>query len=469
MQEFSALNMTENAVTAIQKMQKSIESAASSFSGTAFPTENLQVGMLCMRTDLHNNIYKLTSLDPVTWEQVGVASKTASKLESKRTIKLTGKAVGSTTTDLSGDVAIEVKAVTADTAKTADSATNATNADNAKKAVSATTADTATKAVSATNATNATKLDHDVNINLTGAVTGSATTNLADGTLNLKMAGNANQFKNITVSGSQQRLKYIDVETTRAGDGIDSSWTEGIGDLSTQYRRYECSANEFPAGTYSLQDILQRLVNACHRHYVRGITVKGNCNCNCNCDCGGTCFVKGTFVLMADGTWKTIESVRVGEYVKGMTGINRVEGLDRTILGERRSVYTFPDKTLYFSGEHNMWVRKGNDEFFGVVDITQHLREKDPSLFPELVGYTLKRDVIVIDRPVDFATIYGWKRENPIIAREYGNLTPLYCLILDGDHTMFVNGYLAGGFPHDDDFSYEGIHWKGNGKWSREK
>lgn len=72
MQEFSALNMTENAVTAIQKMQKSIESTASNFSGVAFPTENLQVGMLCMRTDLHNNIYKLTSLDPVTWEQVAI-------------------------------------------------------------------------------------------------------------------------------------------------------------------------------------------------------------------------------------------------------------------------------------------------------------------------------------------------------------------------------------------------------------
>lgn len=141
MQEFSALNMTENAVTAIQKMQKSIESTASSFSGTAFPTENLQVGMLCMRTDLNNNIYKLTAVNPSKWEQVGVAAQTASKLESKRTIKLTGKAVGSTTTDLSGDVSIEVKEVTADTAKTADSATNATNADNAKKAVSATKAE----------------------------------------------------------------------------------------------------------------------------------------------------------------------------------------------------------------------------------------------------------------------------------------------------------------------------------------
>lgn len=72
MQEFSALNMTENAVTAIVKMQKSIESTVSNFSGESFPTENLQVGMLCMRTDLNNNIYKLTAVNPAKWEQVAI-------------------------------------------------------------------------------------------------------------------------------------------------------------------------------------------------------------------------------------------------------------------------------------------------------------------------------------------------------------------------------------------------------------
>jgi len=281
MQEFSALNMTENAVTAIQKMQKSIESTASNFSGAAFPTENLQIGMLCMRTDLNNNIYKLTAINPAKWEQVGVAATTATKLYTARTLKLTGKAVGSVSTDFSGDASINVTSVTADTAKKADSATTATTATNA------TNADNAKKAVSATSATSATKLDHNVNISLTGAVTGNVTTNLADGTLNLQMAGDANQFKNITVTGSQQPKKYIDLQTKRTSS-IDSSWTEGSGNISTAYRRYECEDNEIPAGTYSLQDILQRLVNACHKHYIRGITVKSNCDCKCDCKCDCT-------------------------------------------------------------------------------------------------------------------------------------------------------------------------------------
>lgn len=91
MQEFSSLNMTENAVTAIQKMQKSIESAASSFSGTSFPTENLQVGMLCMRTDLNNNIYKLTAVNPSKWNKSVQLHKQQVNWKIKEQLNLQGK------------------------------------------------------------------------------------------------------------------------------------------------------------------------------------------------------------------------------------------------------------------------------------------------------------------------------------------------------------------------------------------
>jgi hypothetical protein len=174
-------------------------------------------------------------------------------------------------------------------------------------------------------------------------------------------------------------------------------------------------------------------------------------------------------VLMADYTWKPMEDIEVGERVIGLTGVNTVDKLDRTILGSRRSVYTFPDHSLYFSGEHNMWIRKDGQEFFGVVDLTQHIREKDATLFPELQGYTLEQEVLLIDRPVDFATITGWKRDEPILAREYGDDTKLYCLILGGDHTMITNGYVVAGFAHDDDFDYAGLHWGGMGRYWRDE
>lgn len=70
MQEYNELVTTDACNTYLEKADKNIQSVASTFSGTAFPTTNLKVGMQCMRTDDSNNIYKLTSTSPVKWELV---------------------------------------------------------------------------------------------------------------------------------------------------------------------------------------------------------------------------------------------------------------------------------------------------------------------------------------------------------------------------------------------------------------
>lgn len=70
MQEYNELVTTDACNTYLEKADKNIQSVASTFSGTAFPTTNLKVGMQCMRTDDSNNIYKLTSVSPVKWELV---------------------------------------------------------------------------------------------------------------------------------------------------------------------------------------------------------------------------------------------------------------------------------------------------------------------------------------------------------------------------------------------------------------
>ena len=70
MQEYNELVTTDACNTYLEKVDKNIQSVASTFSGTAFPTTKLKVGMQCMRTDDSNNIYKLTSVRPVTWELV---------------------------------------------------------------------------------------------------------------------------------------------------------------------------------------------------------------------------------------------------------------------------------------------------------------------------------------------------------------------------------------------------------------
>lgn len=182
---------------------------------------------------------------------------------------------------------------------------------------------------------------------------------------------------------------------------------------------------------------------------------------SCQKQCGGSCLLAGTLILMSDKTWKPIETITAGEFVYGIGGINKVLGTQRTFLGNRRALWTFKDKSIFFSGEHLFWVKKTGTEFFGVADMTQHIREKDVELFPQFKGLTINRDVICINKPVKFATIDGWKLDEPIIAREYGSCTPLYELVLAGSHTMIANGYVTGGNAHDDDFDYDSVHWNG--------
>lgn len=72
---------------------------------------------------------------------------------------------------------------------------------------------------------------------------------------------------------------------------------------------------------------------------------------NCNCDCLCSCFPAGTKVLLADGTWKDIESVSVGDAVIDASGFGTtVIGLWRPKLDDRK-LYSV-DGVLKVTGDH---------------------------------------------------------------------------------------------------------------------
>ena len=184
--------------------------------------------------------------------------------------------------------------------------------------------------------------------------------------------------------------------------------------------------------------------------------------CQSNCyGGGGSCFIAGSYVLMSDLSLKPIEKIIIGDRIIGANGINTITNLHHSILGNKRSIYTFEDKSLYFSGEHQMWVKKNNKEYFGVVDWVQHIREKDELRYPKFKGRTLSVDPFLIDDKVEFATINGWKLDEPIMDRSFDDNTDIYGLFADGSHTMIVNGYLVAAFPDEKDFDYSTIHWNG--------
>lgn len=68
MQEFNKLATTEAVNVYLPKLDNNVQSVASNFSGTSFPTSNLLVGMVCTRTDDNNNRYQLINDNPVTWQ-----------------------------------------------------------------------------------------------------------------------------------------------------------------------------------------------------------------------------------------------------------------------------------------------------------------------------------------------------------------------------------------------------------------
>lgn len=73
MQEYNKVNLTDLVKDAILKLDSTTQSLASSFSGTAFPTNNLSVGMPFFNTN-NNCFYMCTALpegDQATWTVMG--------------------------------------------------------------------------------------------------------------------------------------------------------------------------------------------------------------------------------------------------------------------------------------------------------------------------------------------------------------------------------------------------------------
>lgn len=86
MQNYHDLQNTEAANVYLDKVKDNIQTVASNFSGTSFPTDNLQVGMLCYRTD-KKKLYQLTDTDPITWDSGFLNKKAAINLLKTITLK----------------------------------------------------------------------------------------------------------------------------------------------------------------------------------------------------------------------------------------------------------------------------------------------------------------------------------------------------------------------------------------------
>lgn len=228
---------------------------------------NIKVGTVTLQADDKQDTLTLTAgknisispdsdNDAVTVAVTGTVDTAAkaTALSKAINVSLTGKAVGNVSTDGSSDASIKVTEVHADDSKEAD---HAAEADHATKADSATNADHATSADTATLATKADGLSKPITIKIHGMTAGSGTLDGTTSIIDIKTTGLPDQFNNIAVP-----------------DSWTGSWNLGSYTLKT--------TNAIAKGTYSLQSLLNLLVQRSHWHTAN----VNDCNCsNCNCNC----------------------------------------------------------------------------------------------------------------------------------------------------------------------------------------
>jgi hypothetical protein len=140
-----------------------------------------------------------------------------------------------------------------------------------------------------------------------------------------------------------------------------------------------------------------------------------------------TCFIGDSPVLMADGSYKRISEVSVGEKVKSIDNqINTVTHIEKTILGNRK-LASVNSSDFFFSYDHPILTQDG----FKSLDV-----ELSRKLYSDIdfVGNLEIGDTIFTE--TGEKTVDDIKTEDS----ESNYDTPLYDLTLDGNHIYYVNG-----------------------------
>ena len=184
-------------------------------------------------------------------------------------------------------------------------------------------------------------------------------------------------------------------------------------------------------------------------------------DCNCNSDCQNSdcsCFVKGQKVLMANGTYKNIEDIKVGDKVRGgYGGINIVQ---YTQIVKRGNRVIWDVDGLLTTDEHGIL----NGDRNGFVYISLDSAEKEYGIYEDLIdangnhvkirfdGLTCtKREQLHIGTKV--ASENGTRIINKINATTIKDKN-LYHFLVDGDMTYCISNTFVSSYASDNKFNY---------------
>ncbi|NBT47230.1 MAG: hypothetical protein EBT07_05340 [Actinobacteria bacterium] len=173
------------------------------------------------------------------------------------------------------------------------------------------------------------------------------------------------------------------------------------------------------------------------------------------------CFLEGSPVTMADGTTKPIETVRIGDKVRGAFGeTNTVTALHQPIVGssrlcninnEHRSTTHHPhisaDKKFYLV-EPNILANMTYGRKHTVINA-------DGTAEKRIMTGVAKERLLKLVEGVELQTVTGPRTVRSITYEPISPFTKVYHLVIDGSHTYNVDGYAVVGWATETDFNYD--------------
>lgn len=302
-------------------INENFETVACDFAGTAFPVKEVKIGTVCYRTD-KKQVYRYTADNVWTLEvdlSAGGALIAGASFAEKAKLDNKGQQIDSTYIKDIIPSGAQLVITKGDGTKV-----NITHQDlNDKVTIAAVPTSTSKEygivlnKNGTTTGTDTTVMDNTVTVNpyehsvtaskfkgnLVGDISGKAPYDGAGQDIKdtyikalgvsgptityTKGNGATGSFNVETNYGTGSRFNgsgypYHTLWTSYRGGTID----QNIGSGNIQ-RFIEEDYAVIGAGTYSLQTILQSLIEHAHRHRITREYY--NCNCNCNCDCGDDC------------------------------------------------------------------------------------------------------------------------------------------------------------------------------------
>jgi len=169
---------------------------------------------------------------------------------------------------------------------------------------------------------------------------------------------------------------------------------------------------------------------------------------------GGSCFVAGSLVLMADQSWKQIQTLEPGDVLMTPTGPARMERLHVAKLGEYRRMMMFAEDPRHmWSEEHPHWGKQDGSQYWW-AEGHQHLIDEMRSGM--MTG--LKDVDRILKGRVQYAHLDGFVERTPVPVIGADPETLVFVPVLNGPIAI-VDGYLVGAFIDEWKFDYTSFDW----------